>query len=259
MAGSGRALGVSGWLVAAAVSIIYLIVSYDVTIRERGARSRAALAAAVNVTPGGVRPVVDERYSDLAAEAQIATGADLPVVDRRLEAAEREFPSDYRFTYERATLAVYGRAEHHEAFFHLRRAAEKAIGTERAGEMLDRLEHDGEADGRLRKLAVGHDEWSVLHEALEHRDGDRLWHSHSRHPPTPTTRRRGPSDDSVPARVSASSPLEYETPCLDALIALRQVPMDPGARTAYHRLRKVCLGGSPSGQPPTSAPSPRHH
>ena len=160
MRSSGRALGTLGWLVAAAVVTLYLMPRYDIVIQERGPRTRAATLAAA-VAPGEWKPVVDERYTHLAAEAENAAGADLLAVDRRLEAAERAFPSDYRFTYERATRAVYGRAEHHEAFYHLRRAAEKAIGTERAPEMLDRLEQDGGPKGPLRKLAVGHDEWSA--------------------------------------------------------------------------------------------------
>ena len=221
MPGSGRALEISGWLVAAAVAITYLTTRYDVTIQERRPRIQergpriqaAALAPAINIAQGEMEPVVDERYADLMAEVQNAAGADLLAVDGRLEAAEREFPSDYRFTYERATLAVFGRAEHHEAFYHLRKAADKAIGTERTREMLDRLERDGGAKGPLRKLAVGHHEWSALREALENRDRDRLWRRHESHiPPSdhsadsasvPTQ----PTDASVQARLSAASTL----------------------------------------------------
>ena len=259
MPGSGRALGISGWLVAVAIAIAYLMARYDVTIQERRPRSEAAaLAAAVNVAPGEVKPVVDERYHDRAAEVQIAAGADPLALDRNLEAAEREFPSDYSFTYERATLAVYGRAGHHEAFHHLRRAADKAIETGRAREMLDRLEQDGEAKGRLRRLAVGHDEWSVLQQALEKRDRDRLWHAHASHLPVPTTTRKSaPTNQSADRRVS--SPLEHDTPCLDALVALRQGPMDLEAQRRYHRLQEVCLSGSGRGQPPVSVAAPSRH
>ena len=264
MPSSGRALGISGWLVAAALAITYLMARYDVTIQERGPRTQAAaLAAAVNLALGEMKPVVDERYADLEAEVQIAAGADLLAVDRRLEAAEREFPSDYRFTYQRATLAVYGRAEHREAFYHLRRAADKAIGTERAPEMLDRLEQDGGAKGRLRRLAVGHDEWSALHEALENRDRDKLWHAHASHLPVPTTtRKRAPSNQSVDSASVPTQPtndsVPYGTPCIDALLAHRQAPMDPEAKGTYHRLREVCLRGSARGQLPASVPGPRY-
>ncbi len=237
MAGSGRALEISGWLVAAAVAIMYVTARYDFAIQERKP------APAVSAAQDEVKPVADDRYADLEVEVQVAAGADLLTVDRRLEAAERASPSDYRFTYERAKLAVYGRAEHHEAFFHLFKAAEKAIGTERAPEMMDRLERDGAPAGRLRRLAVGHDEWSVLHEALEHRDRDRLWHQHTSHrtvASTPTHQ----TEEGVVARVSVASSLERETPCVGALHALRQVPIDPEAEGRYHRLRELCLSGS---------------
>ena len=182
MPGSGRALEISGWLVAVVVASMYVVAKYDVTVEERGPPNRATvLAAAVDVAQGEAKPAVDERYTDLALEVQIAAGADLLALDRSLMAAERESPSDYRFTYERAKLAVYGRAEHHEAFFHLFKAAEKAIETARTHEMLDRLERDGRPNGRLRRLAVGHDEWSVLHEALESDNRNRLRHERARH------------------------------------------------------------------------------
>ena len=235
----GRALGISGWLVAAVVAATYLMARYDVTIQERGPQ-------------GGVKPVVDERYTDLDADVPIAGGADLLEVDRKLEAAEREFPSDYRFTYQRATLAVYGRAEHGEAFHHLRRAADKAIGTQRAREMLDRLEQDGGAKGRLRRLAVGHAEWSALHEALEKRDRDRLWHAQASHAAVPK-----PAAPSVPASTSVSSRPAQGTPCTEALLAFRQVPTDPAAKRAYLRLQEECLRASAPAQPPVSAPGPR--
>ncbi len=276
MPGSGRALEISGWLVAAAVATTYLITRYDVTIQERQPRIQergpriqaAALAPAIDVAQRVMEPVVDERYADLMAEVQNAAGADLLAVDGRLEAAEREFPSDYRFTYERATLAVFGRAEHHEAFYHLRKAADKAIGTERAREMLHRMEQDGAAKGRLRKLAVGHHEWSALREALENRDRDRLWRKHESHRPASDhsadsasvpTQPTQPTNASVQARLSAASTLEHGTPCIDALIAHRQVPRDPEAKGRYDRLRELCLRGSAHGEPPVSVSAPRHH
>ncbi len=217
--GFRRAVDSFGWVVVAAVVSMYLVAKYEFTIQERRpSTAEAAAAAPIHVARAELRPVVarprdftpttsredlspQERvptatglglppvgadagaeYSRLAAAAQNASGAELLSVDRSLEAAERALPSDYRFTYERARLAVYGRAEHHEAFYHLRRAAEKAIATERAPEMLDWLEEDGRPHGRLRRLAVGHAEWTLLHEALEHGDRHRLWHERgSRH------------------------------------------------------------------------------
>ncbi len=226
-----RALGISGWLVAAAAVALYVMAEYDVTIRERGpGAGTAAAASGSDGAPDEPEPAGSARHRSLAAQARNASGAELLDMDRRLEAAEWEFPSDYRFTYERAGLAVYGRAEHHEAFYHLRKAAEKAIRTERAGEMLDRLEHDRGPAGRLRRLAVGHSEWRVLHEALEHGDTDRLWHEHGKHEARSTRRR-------------ASSLIDSREPCIGALTALQHLRTDPEAKAIYRDMRELCLRG----------------
>jgi hypothetical protein len=246
-----------GWLVAAAVAVTYLMVRYDVAIQEREPRTRpAALAAAADVELGEVTPLVDERYTDLAAAVQIAAGANLLAVERRLQAAEWEFPSDYRFTYERAGLAVYGRAEHHEAFYHLRKAAEKAIRTERAGEMLERLEHDGGPEGRLRRLAAGHSEWRGLHEALEHGDRDGLWNEHRKHEAKSAPPATQPSEQTLSARMRASSLIDSGEPCIGALVALQHVRTNPEAKAIYRDMRELCLRGGRRGLrlPPVPGP-----
>ncbi len=292
--GFRRAIDSFGWLVVAAVVSMYLVAKYDITIQERSpSTAKAAAAAPSNVARAELRPVVarpldsarttsredlspQERYPApaglglpavgadagaeyrrLAAAAQNASGAELLTVDRRLEAAERGLPSDYRFTYERARLAVYGRAEHHEAFYHLRRAAEKAIATERAPEMLDRLEEDGRPNGPLRRLAVGHVEWTLLHEALEYGDRHRLWHERgSRHAaPTPIRKAAAHREETVSAsgpmqhterassaRMRASSLLESGEPC-GALVVLQQVRADPAVEEMSHYAREMCLRG----------------
>ncbi len=292
--GFRRAIDSFGWLVVAAVVSMYLVAKYDITIQERSpSTAKAATAAPSNVARAELRPAVasphdsapttnreafspQERYPAatglelpavggnagaeyrrLAAAAQNASGAELLSVDRSLEAAERALPSDYRFTYERARLAVYGRAEHHEAFYHLRRAAEKAIATERAPEMLDWLEEDGRLHGRLRRLAVGHVEWTLLHEALEHGDRHRLWHErrsrHSTHKPMrkaavhreETVAASGPvqhTERPLSARMRASSLLESGEPC-GALVVLQQVPADPEVEEMSRYAREMCLRG----------------
>lgn len=89
-----------------------------------------------------------------------------------LEAAERKFPSDYRFPYERAKLSIEGITSHHEAFSSLADAAEKAIDNGQAPEMLADLSTD--KDGDFWKLARGHHEWHELIEALTDKDKRRL-------------------------------------------------------------------------------------
>jgi ribosomal protein L37AE/L43A len=89
---------------------------------------------------------------------------------KTLVSAERKYPDDYRFPYERAKLAVKAReaTSHNEAFAALSRAAQKAISAGKAREMLDSLEADKAGD--FRKLAHGHREWTQLQEALKSKD-----------------------------------------------------------------------------------------
>ena len=84
------------------------------------------------------------------------------------EGAEKKYPTDYRFPYERAKLSITGVASHHEAFGALALAAEKAIDNGKAEEMLDSLLAD--KDGDFRKLSRGHHEWEALEDALRNKD-----------------------------------------------------------------------------------------
>jgi hypothetical protein len=122
-------------------------------------------------------------YERLLEERRHASGDALLALDARLKAAEAEYPLDFRFSYERAELAVFGRYDHHEAFARLRRAAEKAIESGGSDSMLEMLQTDGGRNGPFWKLARGHSEWKQLHQALEHRDRGELWHEHT--PETP--------------------------------------------------------------------------
>ena len=119
-------------------------------------------------------------YRRLRATAPNSSGESVLVIDERLKAAESEFPLEFRFSYERATLAVFGRHDHHEAFRRLRRAAEKAIETGRSEAMLEMLAKDGAPSGPLWKLARGHSEWRRILAALERSDRDALWHADPR-------------------------------------------------------------------------------
>lgn len=83
---------------------------------------------------------------------------------------ERQYPRDYRFPYERAKLAAKGsRANSNsEAFKALSLAAQKAISTGKANEMLSGLEVDKAGD--FQKLAQGRQEWTKLLTALKRKD-----------------------------------------------------------------------------------------
>ena len=83
---------------------------------------------------------------------------------------EKQYPRDYRFPYERAKLAAKGEraASRTAAFKALSVAAEKAITTGKAGEMLNGLEADRSGD--FQSLAQGRQEWSRLLAALKRKD-----------------------------------------------------------------------------------------
>ncbi len=83
---------------------------------------------------------------------------------------EKQYPSDYRFPYERAKLAISDREtrSHDEAFDALSLAAEEAIKTDKAQKMLEDLEADKFGD--FHKLSHGHHEWTQLIEALKRKD-----------------------------------------------------------------------------------------
>ncbi len=87
---------------------------------------------------------------------------------------ERQYPRDYRFPYERAKLAAKGsRANSQsEAFKALSVAAQKAISTGKANEMLSGLEVDKSGD--FQKLAQGRQEWTKLLTALKRKDSSLL-------------------------------------------------------------------------------------
>ena len=99
-----------------------------------------------------------------------AKPAERSKIFQALAKVERQYPRDYRFPYERAKLAVKGSqaSSRDEAFKALNSAAEKAISTGKAGEMLNGLESDKSGD--FSKLAQGRYEWSRLVAALKRKD-----------------------------------------------------------------------------------------
>jgi hypothetical protein len=92
---------------------------------------------------------------------------------------ERQYPRDYRFPYERAKLAAKGSRSNSqtEAFKALSVAAQKAISTGKANEMLTGLEAD--KGGDFQKLAQGRQEWTKLLTALKRKDSTLLGRDNS--------------------------------------------------------------------------------
>lgn len=93
-----------------------------------------------------------------------------------LENAEKKYPRDYRFPYERAKLSIKGVTSHHEAFEAIFLAAEKAIDNGKAQEMLSELTSD--KDGDFYKMSRGHHEWETLEQALRNNDKSALKTNH---------------------------------------------------------------------------------
>src|SRR5712692_3181368 len=110
----------------------------------------------------------DEEIKRLRERRMVAKPSETSELIAAFEDAEKKYPTDYRFPYERAKLSIKGITTHHEAFGALAFAAEKAIDNGKAQEMLDSLTAD--QDGDFYKLSRGHREWQALEEALRNKD-----------------------------------------------------------------------------------------
>jgi hypothetical protein len=116
---------------------------------------------------GGTQSADDE-LKQVRAQRAGAAPADADKIVAAAEAAEKKYPTDYRFPYERAKLSIKGMISHHEAFEAIFLAGEKAIDNGKAQEMLNDLMSD--KDGDFYKMSRGHREWTVLEEALKNKD-----------------------------------------------------------------------------------------
>jgi hypothetical protein len=122
-------------------------------------------------TPGTSKEDADALLNQLSAEAQQAAvnSEKRQAVQAKLAKAQAEFTWDYRFSYERAKLAVYGKAHHDEAFYHLFRAAEIAIKNGDADRMIQALQNDG--SGVFHPL-TDHSEWQTINNALKTKNSE---------------------------------------------------------------------------------------
>jgi len=110
----------------------------------------------------------DEEFRSLENKRTSAQPSDYSKLRDAFANAEKKYPNDYRFPYERAKLSIVGVATHHEAFGALAKAAEEAIDNGKAQEMLDSLIAD--KDGDFYKLSKGHREWRTIEDALRDED-----------------------------------------------------------------------------------------
>jgi len=135
--------------------------------------------AATEQKPQTVNP--EDELQKLRAKRMDAgqTASERSKVYQAIAKVERQYPRDYRFTYERAKLAANGSkaTSRTEAFKALSAAAEKAITTGKANEMLSGLEADKSGD--FQKLAQGRQEWTKLLTALKRKDTTLLGRDHT--------------------------------------------------------------------------------
>ena len=132
----------------------------------------ATVAPEQKPQPTPVTP--DDELKKLREKRMGASDSDRSKVFQAIAKVERQYPRDYRFPYERAKLAAKGSKANSrdEAFKALSVAAEKAISTGKASEMLSGLEADKAGD--FQKLAQGRQEWTRLLAALKRKDSSLL-------------------------------------------------------------------------------------
>lgn len=167
------ALGFGGWYwwthrVSVAQSPPQAAATSAPAVADSSSSASAASSATTStgrITTGGG---ADEEWKRLREKRIGAKPSETGEIIAAFENAERKYPNDYRFPYERAKLSIKGITTHHEAFGALELAGEKAIDNGKAQEMLDSLMAD--KDGDFYKPSHGHREWAVLVQALSNKD-----------------------------------------------------------------------------------------
>ena len=113
--------------------------------------------------------VEDTELERLRQMRSAANASDRSKILQRFAETERKYARDYRFAYERARVVVGLKKNFRgEAFAALARAAQKAIHSGKAVEMLQSLNKD--KDGDFQKLSHERREWSQLQKALKSKD-----------------------------------------------------------------------------------------
>ncbi|HEV8169580.1 MAG TPA: hypothetical protein VGP59_09535, partial [Pyrinomonadaceae bacterium] len=129
--------------------------------------SRAAPAETTTTTQQVTPANPEDELKKLREKRMSAKPSESSRIIQAIAKVEKQYPRDYRFPYERAKLAVKG-SRRTEAFKALNVAAEKAITTGKANEMLNGLETDKAGD--FSKISQGRFEWSRLVAALKKKD-----------------------------------------------------------------------------------------
>lgn len=112
----------------------------------------------------------EEELKKIRERGMKASASERSKIFQAFAKIEKQYPRDYRFPYERAKFAVKAsrRSARSEAFKALNVAAQKAIDTGKASEMLSGLETDKSGD--FSELSHGRYEWGRLVAALKRKD-----------------------------------------------------------------------------------------
>ncbi len=112
----------------------------------------------------------EDELKKLRERRMAASASERSKIFQAFAKVERQYPRDYRFPYERAKLAVKGSrsSSRSEALKALNTAAQKAITTGKATEMLSGLESDKTGD--FSPISQGRYEWSRIVAALKRKD-----------------------------------------------------------------------------------------
>jgi hypothetical protein len=125
-------------------------------------------ASAQTTTTQQVAPVTPEdELQKLRERGMTAKASERSKIIQAYTKVEKQYPRDYRFPYERAKFVVKAKRRT-EAFKALKVAAERAITTGKANEMLSGLETDKTSD--FSELWEGSFKWSRLVAALKRKD-----------------------------------------------------------------------------------------
>jgi len=126
--------------------------------------------APAETTTQQVTPNPEDELKKLRERRMSAPASERPKVFQAFAKVEKQYPRDYRFPYERAKFAAKGSksGSQSEALRALTVAAQKAISTGKANEMLNGLESDKSGD--FSRISQGRFEWSRLVAALKRKD-----------------------------------------------------------------------------------------
>lgn len=124
-----------------------------------------------NVNSASSANPADEELTRLRNERLGSSPEETDKIAEKLEAAEKKYPNDYRFPFERALL-VAASTNHHPTYSALSEAVRVALKNNQAEQMLNDLARYKNAD--FRRVSRGHSEWTQIENALRRKNENLL-------------------------------------------------------------------------------------